>query len=271
METFGPSLIERVGNEALRMCGCVSCRRYTRRAIRFARAMSTWRPASWEETTGPEIRTQALFRDRWVGVVRAGHPLSKGRRSQRPATGPVGSTSACRCVGSTGAEPIDDALALLGLEREIVAVLAGGFATAIALARSSDLIASVPKRHTGKGYAQECTASSFPSPHPSSRFRCSGTRAWMPTPPIAGCGASCGTCAPRAAMRDRRGGASRPRRSVCLARSRQKCQPRPPPQRAVSPGIVGLRPRFLSDQPVGRHRRGVDFSIGVAAELRDPK
>lgn len=30
------------------------------------------------KTTGPEVRAQALFRDRFVGVVRAGHPLSKG-------------------------------------------------------------------------------------------------------------------------------------------------------------------------------------------------
>ena len=36
----------------------------------------------------------------------------------------------------------------LGLEREVVSVV-GGFATALALARASDLIASVPERHTG--------------------------------------------------------------------------------------------------------------------------
>ncbi|WDT79425.1 MAG: LysR substrate-binding domain-containing protein [Candidatus Manganitrophus sp.] len=35
-----------------------------------------------------------------------------------------------------------------GLEREIVTIV-GGFATALALARASDLIASVPERHTG--------------------------------------------------------------------------------------------------------------------------
>jgi DNA-binding transcriptional LysR family regulator len=36
----------------------------------------------------------------------------------------------------------------LGLEREIVTIV-GGFSTALALARASDLIASVPERHTG--------------------------------------------------------------------------------------------------------------------------
>jgi DNA-binding transcriptional LysR family regulator len=37
----------------------------------------------------------------------------------------------------------------LGLGREIVTIF-GGFSTALALARDSDLIASVPERHTGK-------------------------------------------------------------------------------------------------------------------------
>jgi DNA-binding transcriptional LysR family regulator len=43
--------------------------------------------------------------------------------------------------------PIDDALELLGLQRRIVTIV-GGFATALGLARASDLIATVPERHT---------------------------------------------------------------------------------------------------------------------------
>src|SRR5712675_1653372 len=43
--------------------------------------------------------------------------------------------------------PIDDALELLGLQRQIVTIV-GGFATALGLARASDLIATVPERHT---------------------------------------------------------------------------------------------------------------------------
>ena len=31
------------------------------------------------KTTGPEVRAQALFRDRFVGVVRTGHPLGQGK------------------------------------------------------------------------------------------------------------------------------------------------------------------------------------------------
>jgi len=44
--------------------------------------------------------------------------------------------------------PIDEALMSLQLVRDIDTIV-GGFATALALARHSDLIASVPERHTG--------------------------------------------------------------------------------------------------------------------------
>ena len=44
--------------------------------------------------------------------------------------------------------PIDEALQTLGLERQIVTIV-GGFSTALALAGATDLIASVPERHTG--------------------------------------------------------------------------------------------------------------------------
>lgn len=95
-------------------------------------------------TTSPEIRTQALFRDRFVGVVRKGHPLSKGKitTSRYAADGHV---VISRQGGSQG--PIDEPLRLLKLERR-AAVTVGGFATAIALVRGSDLVASVPDRHT---------------------------------------------------------------------------------------------------------------------------
>jgi DNA-binding transcriptional LysR family regulator len=43
--------------------------------------------------------------------------------------------------------PIDEALTQLNLKREIVTIV-GGFSTALALVRNSDLIAAVPERHT---------------------------------------------------------------------------------------------------------------------------
>ncbi len=44
--------------------------------------------------------------------------------------------------------PIDEALKAFGLDR-VIATIVGGFSTALALARASDLIASAPERHTG--------------------------------------------------------------------------------------------------------------------------
>jgi DNA-binding transcriptional LysR family regulator len=97
------------------------------------------------KTTGPEVRTQALFRDRFVGVVRAGHALAAGAMTaSRYASGEHIGIS--RQGGDQG--PVDNALLPLGLERAIIATV-GGFAPALALARASELIATVPERHTG--------------------------------------------------------------------------------------------------------------------------
>ncbi|MGB4926474.1 MAG: LysR family transcriptional regulator [Giesbergeria sp.] len=98
------------------------------------------------DTTGPEVRTRALFRDRFIGVVRYEHSLS------------LRSITASRYAAAQhvlvsrrglGRGLVDDALKLLGLERQI-ATFVGGFSSALAFARASDLVATVPERHTGK-------------------------------------------------------------------------------------------------------------------------
>ncbi|WKB55434.1 LysR family transcriptional regulator [Eleftheria terrae] len=98
------------------------------------------------KATGPELRAQALFRDRMVGVVRMGHPLCQGETT--PSRYAAGQHV---LVSRQGAEkgPVDEALLALQLERRIVAIV-GGFSAALALARDSDLIATVPERHTGR-------------------------------------------------------------------------------------------------------------------------
>ena len=64
-----------------------------------------------EKTTGPEVRTQALFRDRYVGVVRPGHPLARGKiTAARYAAGRHISVSR----RGLDADPIDETLAPLG-------------------------------------------------------------------------------------------------------------------------------------------------------------
>ncbi len=143
-ENFGPSLIERTSLEAPGV------------RLRFVQKLdkdsAQLREGSVDLETGvvasgmgPELRAQSLFRDRFVGVVRTGHTLSQGKiTAKKYAAGKhLG-------ISRQGLEmgPIDEAMGALGLERAIAAIV-GGFSTAVALARASDLIASVPERHTG--------------------------------------------------------------------------------------------------------------------------
>jgi DNA-binding transcriptional LysR family regulator len=144
VENFGPSLIARVAEEApgVRLCFLPKPDKDSAPLRDGAADLET---GVVGKTTGPEVRTQALFRDRFIGVVRKGHPLSRGRiTASRYAAGRH------ILVSRRGLDrgPIDDALKSLGLEREIVTTV-GGFSVALALARTSDLIASVPERHTG--------------------------------------------------------------------------------------------------------------------------
>ena len=78
VESFGPTLLARVGAEAPGV------------RLRFAqkpdRDGAHLRDGTIDLETGvvvastsPELRAQALFRDRFVGVVRTGHALSKGK------------------------------------------------------------------------------------------------------------------------------------------------------------------------------------------------
>lgn len=90
---------------------------------------------------GPEIRLQAIFRDRFVGVVRKGHPLEPEREVTAGQYASFGHVVASRRGRIKG--PVDEALAELGLERKIAAVVPG-FSAALAVAQASDLVALVP-------------------------------------------------------------------------------------------------------------------------------
>ena len=98
------------------------------------------------QRTGPEMRAQALIRDRFVGVVHAGHALARGRMSAARYAKAGHIVVSRRGDERTG---IDDALDALGLQRRAV-VIVDGFAGALALARETELVASVPAQHTGK-------------------------------------------------------------------------------------------------------------------------
>ncbi len=144
VENFGPELLARVGRQApgVRLC---FVQKPDKGSTPLRDGTVDLETGVVGDAMGPELRAQALFRDRFIGVVRAGHPLSK--RKVTPARYAAG-----RHIGVSQREldggPIEQALRPLGLEREIVTIV-GGFSTALALARASDLIASVPERHTG--------------------------------------------------------------------------------------------------------------------------
>lgn len=95
-------------------------------------------------TTGasaPEMRSQMIFRDRFIAAARHGHPVFDGVMTpQRYAA--CGHVVASRRGAMTG--PVDAALREIGLERRIVAVVPG-FLDALTVARRSDLVALVPQ------------------------------------------------------------------------------------------------------------------------------
>jgi DNA-binding transcriptional LysR family regulator len=144
VENFGPDLIARVGDEApgVRLC---FVQKSDKDSKPLRDGLVDLETGVVGQSTAPELRAQALLRDRFIGVVRMGHPLSQGEVTpSRYAAG------LHVCVSRQGVDkgPIDEALRAVGLERKIVTIV-GGFSTSLALARASDLIASVPERHTG--------------------------------------------------------------------------------------------------------------------------
>jgi DNA-binding transcriptional LysR family regulator len=143
VETFGPALIARTVREApgVRLKFLAKADRESNRLREGETDLET---GVVSEALGPEIRTQLLFRDRFVGVMRARHPLSKSKiKATRYAAGQHVHVSRRERDGGL----IDEALARLDLSREIIATVSG-FAAALALVRATDWITAVPDRHT---------------------------------------------------------------------------------------------------------------------------
>lgn len=143
VENFGPALLARVATEApgVRL-------RFVPKPDRDSTPLRDGRvdleTGVIGSTTGPELRAQALFRERFVAVVREGHALTQGKLTAE-------CYAANRHVAisrrGTVAGPVDEALSAQGLSRDPV-VMAASFSEALALARGTDLVATVPERHT---------------------------------------------------------------------------------------------------------------------------
>jgi DNA-binding transcriptional LysR family regulator len=142
-ETIGAALIRRVRKEAPGV------------QLRFVRKLDKDSQGLRDGTTdletgvvdgaiGPEVRSRALFTDRYIGAVRGDHPLARAAvTSADYAAWPH--VIAWRPGLDLG--DVDKRLQELGMARTVVAS-ADGFSAAVALARGSDLIATVPDLHT---------------------------------------------------------------------------------------------------------------------------
>jgi DNA-binding transcriptional LysR family regulator len=90
---------------------------------------------------GAELRAQTLYRDVFVGIVRAGHPLLDAPITPQRyvAWDHVVSSKRGRPLG-----PIDDALTAMGLSRT-VSIVVPSFPAVVAVAAVSDLIGLAPR------------------------------------------------------------------------------------------------------------------------------
>lgn len=156
VEAFGPSLISAAAEQAPQVC-----LRFTpkvEKSSRYLREGIVDLEIGVVGNMGPEIRLRTLFRDRFVGVVRAGHPLLA-----LPTITPADYVAYGHVVASRGGlphGPVDDALAKLKLKRKVASVVPG-FPTALVVAMSSDLIALLPASYLPSPVAGEREAPGF--------------------------------------------------------------------------------------------------------------
>lgn len=143
VETFGPRLIAQVGKDApgvtLQFLG-----KPDKENAPLREGDVDIETGVIDLTTAPEMRALPLFEDRWVGVARAAQPILKGRMTPERYAAADHVQILRRGLHST---EIDEAMRSAGHERRI-ATIVNGFATAIALARETDFVATVPERHT---------------------------------------------------------------------------------------------------------------------------
>ncbi|MEU3334329.1 LysR family transcriptional regulator [Streptomyces sp. NPDC002144] len=89
------------------------------------------------DTTAPEVHREMLYRDRMLGVVRAGHPLLEGE-----LTAERFATEADHLIVSRRGRlhgPVDEALAGLGLKRRVAGTI-GTLPASLFVVRDSDLV-----------------------------------------------------------------------------------------------------------------------------------
>lgn len=162
VETFGPALLKRLRAEAPQVL-LQFVAKPDKASAPLREGEVDIETGVIDATTAPEMRAMPLFEDRWIGVVRDGHPLvTEDVTAQRYAE--AEHVQVLR-RGLHSAD-IDNAMRDAGLERRI-AMIVYGFSAALALAREMDLVATVAERHTG-GLRKGMHA--FPLPMETPRF-----------------------------------------------------------------------------------------------------
>ena len=139
VETFGHTLITTIEKEAPGVC--LNFMQKPEKDTRYLRESTIDLEIGQLKNMGPEIQTRALFRDRFIGVVRKGHFLEH----EGVITPQL--YASCRHIVTSrrgaGEGPVDEALARTGLVRKIAAVVPD-FNTSLVIVRQSDLVALVP-------------------------------------------------------------------------------------------------------------------------------
>lgn len=143
VETFGPPLIARLAKTAPGVRVSFVAKQVKDGEALRAGAVDL-ETGVIDNLTRPELHQSPLFDDRLVGVVRRGHPLSKARVTAKRYAAAAHIGISRRTVDG---DAIDLALRALALHRTVTTSVSG-FSTAIALAHGSDLVATVPDRHT---------------------------------------------------------------------------------------------------------------------------
>lgn len=170
VESFGPGLLARIGRDApgVRLN---FLQKPDKGSAPLREGLIDLETAVVGPSMGPELRTQALFRDRLIGAISASHALA-GRRIS------AGAYAKARhvIVSRSGADEdaVDRPFLPEDLTRNVTGAV-GGFAAALALARHSDLVATVPELHTA---ALREGMFSFPLPVPTTGFTVS--MVWHP-------------------------------------------------------------------------------------------
>lgn len=143
VENFGSSLLARVHLEApgIRLN---FLQKPAKDALPLRQGQIDLETAVVEPSMGPELRTQALFRDRLIGVVNTRHPLGGA-----PITAEAYADALHVIVSRSGfdEDAVERPFLPKGLSRRVGCAVSG-FASALALARHSELVATVPELHT---------------------------------------------------------------------------------------------------------------------------